>query len=93
MTQQPVFKVLLVACGQDDVIDGFVEPGVGIGVVAELHADALKIAYQFAGRKMRGAIEQLVFEKMSQAALLFGFVQAAGTNIKVQAVPGFPVAG
>ena len=54
---------------------------MSIGIVAKLHADALKVADQFARRKMGGAVEKHMFEEVGQALLRFGFMQTAGLDI------------
>ncbi len=57
-----------------DVIDSLIERGVGIEVLAELHADALKIFLQAVTWKVGGAVEAHVFEEVCQTSLVLIFL-------------------
>ena len=53
-----------------DVVDGLVEGGVGIEVLAKTYTDALEILLEVVTREMLGAIEAHVFQEMGKAALV-----------------------
>ena len=60
-----------------DVIDGFVDAGIGVQVGAELHADALAILHHAIAREMLRTVETHMFEEVRQTALRFVFQDGA----------------
>ncbi len=48
---------------------------------AELHADALEVGDEFAGREVFAAVEGHVLEEMGEALLVVGLVDGAGADM------------
>jgi hypothetical protein len=66
--------------GEFNFESGVIEGGVGIGVPAKAHSQALEISHQGPGWEMPAAVEGHVLEKMGQAALVIALFQRSGEN-------------
>lgn len=64
--------------GQVEHVDGAVEAGVGVGIAAEVHAQALEKLDEGAGRVVGAAIEGHVLQEVGEAALALGLVECTG---------------
>ena len=67
--------------GEFEFVDGFFEGGVGVGVGAEGHAEALEEFDHFIGGVVSGAVEGHVFEEVGEALLVVGFHEGAGFDV------------
>ena len=72
-----------------DVIDRLVEGGIGIKILAELHADALQVLLQGVAREVRCAVEAHVLEEVGQTALLVFLLHRADALRDVEVAPLF----
>ena len=59
------------------IIYCLVKGGVGVQVLAELHANALQILFQGIAGEVRGTVEAHVFQKVCQTALVLLFLNGA----------------
>ena len=62
-----------------DIIDGFVEGGIGVEVLTELDTDALQVLLQGIAREMGCTIEAHVLQEMGETALVVFLLHRAHT--------------
>ena len=74
----------LIGLGQFEHVDGAVERGEGVGVVAEAHAETLENLDERAGWEFRAAVERHVLEEMGDTALGLGFVEGTGVDLEAE---------
>ena len=76
------------------MVDGAVEAGGGIGVAAEVHAEALEELDDIGRGKVLAAVERHVLEEVGEAALVLVFVDGADLDGEAgaDAAAGFGVA-
>ena len=60
-----------------DIIDRFVDAGIGVQVGAELHADRLAVFHNAVAGEMLGSVEAHMLEEMGETALRFVFQNGA----------------
>ena len=72
---------------QKDIVHSFEKTCMGVGISPELHADALKIFYQFTRLEMFRPVEEHVLQKVGQALLAICLVGGTRLNIQVHTHP------
>ena len=85
--QQALLQHRRVVGGHVEGVDGLVERGAGVGVLAEAHADLLDEVDHLLLLEQAGAVERHVLDEVGQPPLLLGLQHRPGVHRQAQGGP------
>lgn len=78
-----IFEMLFIVVWEVNLVDGFIQPSMGIEVVTKGHTNGLEVFNEFIFWEMSRALECHMFEEVGEALLSFGLHE--GTSVYEEA--------